>query len=89
MKFFKSFKASPYLLMIAAIVFAFGSVKAQVSAYNFAQAAGGITALTATYTEHTTGTTDFGTYTAVPIGFTFKYKVGSKNSFFSLSLVTN
>lgn len=49
--------------------FSFG----QISGYGFAQAAGTPTLLTATYTTHTSGTTDYGVYTAVPIGFTFQY----------------
>lgn len=44
-----------------------------VTSYTFAQAAGTPTLLTATYTTHTSGTTDYGVYTAVPIGFSFEY----------------
>lgn len=58
------------------ICFAFGLYNlsfGQVSNYTFAQAAGTPTLLTATYTQHTSGTTDYATYTAVPIGFTFQF----------------
>jgi hypothetical protein len=50
-----------------------GNLFAQVSGYTFVQGAGTFTALTATYTQHTSGTTDNATYTNVPIGFTFNY----------------
>lgn len=45
----------------------------QVSGYAFTNGAGAFSALTAGYTQHTTGTTDEGVYAAVPIGFTFVY----------------
>jgi hypothetical protein len=60
------------LLLVVALGFvnlSFG----QVSNYTFAQAAGTPTLLTATYTQHTSGTTDYATYTAIPIGFTFQF----------------
>ena len=61
------------LLIFAFIQIQFNAVNAQVSGYTFAQAAGSVTALTATYTTHTSGTTDYGVYQNVAIGFTFCY----------------
>lgn len=46
---------------------------AQVSSYTFAQGATTITWLSSGYTEHTTGTTDYGVYNDVALGFTFNY----------------
>lgn len=48
-------------------------INAQVASYTFNQVAGSPTLLTATYTQHTSGTTDYGVYTNIPIGFTFNY----------------
>jgi hypothetical protein len=61
------------LLAVGFSNFSFG----QISSYTFAQAAGTPTLLTATYTQHTSGTTDYGVYTAVPIGFTFQFNCNS------------
>lgn len=46
---------------------------AQVTSYAFTQVAGTPTLLTPAVTTHTTGTTDYGVYTAVNIGFTFNF----------------
>jgi len=63
----KYFKALAAVMLLAC----FNTTNAQVSAYTFAQGAGTFTALTATYTQHTSGTTDYATYTNIPLGFTF------------------
>jgi hypothetical protein len=66
MKKIKIFLSATFLI----VAFCSG-LKAQVSSYAFTQAAGTPTLLTATYTQHTSGTTDYGTYTNIPLGFTF------------------
>lgn len=49
------------------------TAKSQVSSYGFTQGAGAITYLTAGYTEHATGETDYGVYEDIPLGFTFNF----------------
>lgn len=60
-------------LVISCSFFINNFITAQVNQYTFAQAAGSPTALTAGYTQHTSGTTDYGVYQNIPIGFTFTY----------------
>ncbi len=68
-------KTTRLLLVLATVIIinSFETAVAQVSAYSFGQAAGSPTYLTSGYTTHTSGTTDGGTYLAIPIGFTFSY----------------
>lgn len=61
-----------YAIIALSIVFC-ASINAQVASYSFAQAAGSPTYLTAGYTTHTTGTTDYGVYNNIALGFTFNY----------------
>jgi trimeric autotransporter adhesin len=78
-----------YLVKISLILIlclGISKINAQVSAYTFAQGVGTFTALTATYTTHTSGTTDEGVYAAVPIGFTFVYNC---NSYTTVSINNN
>ncbi len=66
----KSLKVAILFLLLFVV---YRSANAQVSSYSFTQAAGSPTYLTAGYTSHTTGTTDYGTYLNIPIGFTFAF----------------
>ncbi|MCB9173569.1 MAG: T9SS type A sorting domain-containing protein [Flavobacteriales bacterium] len=67
-------KSILFIALIICFMFSHNIISAQsVTSYTFAQAAGSPTLLTATYTTHTSGTTDYGVYTAVPLGFTFEY----------------
>lgn len=62
------------IILIAGIMLAsFLVSNAQVSSYTFSQTTTTITWLSSGYTEHTTGTTDYGVYNDIPLGFTFNY----------------
>lgn len=63
-----------FTLLILFFILIFNFSEAQVSTgYTFGQAAGSPTLISGTYTTHTSGTTDYATYTNVPIGFTFQF----------------
>ncbi|HBX50148.1 MAG TPA: hypothetical protein DEH02_03660, partial [Bacteroidales bacterium] len=55
----------------------------QVTNYSFTQVSGTLTPLTATYTQHTSGTTDNATYNNISIGFTFNFN-GTSYSIISI-----
>jgi hypothetical protein len=60
-----------FKLLLVLLFLSGNLVNAQVSAYTFTQVAGAPTALSPTYTTHTTGTTDDATFPAISIGFNF------------------
>lgn len=62
-----------FFLFLGILLLTVLTTNAQVSTYTFGQAAGSPTYLVSGYTEHTSGTTDYGTYEDVPIGFNFNY----------------
>ncbi|MBI2966459.1 MAG: T9SS type A sorting domain-containing protein [Bacteroidetes bacterium] len=72
----------PFLLFIYIVLPSFSQVS---STYTFTQGAGSPTLLTPTYTEHTTGTTDYGVYTNIPIGFTFQFACNNNYTAVSIS----
>ncbi|MFH2095373.1 MAG: GEVED domain-containing protein [Bacteroidota bacterium] len=63
------------IILFSGIILVFSTINlfSQVNAYSFAQVAGTTSALSTPYTTHTTGTTDYGVYTGIAIGFTFNY----------------
>ncbi|PKP04735.1 MAG: hypothetical protein CVU11_03220 [Bacteroidetes bacterium HGW-Bacteroidetes-6] len=61
------------LVIFTFLVISGASMQAQVASYTFAQAAGSPTYLSSGYTTHTSGTTDYGVYNNIALGFTFNY----------------